>query len=447
MKLQNGLNRGWRSTSLREVIDLKLSSVDKKSKDDEHYVRLCNYTDVYNNNFIYGDMDFMTATATEREIVNCSLSNGDVVITKDSEKYDDIGIPALIREDIPNLVCGYHLAILRPSPQIDSTYLFYVLSTKQVQEQFHSYANGITRFGLRKADIGLVEIPLPPLPKQRAIAHILGTLDDKIELNRRMNETLEGMARALFQSWFVDFDPVRAKAVLKTGGTTSAADGSLGWSMDRARVYLASMDPEIAALFPDRFVDSVLGEIPVGWEVTTLGKLIELAYGKALKAGDRKSGPIPVYGSNGQVGWHDEKLVAGPGVVVGRKSNPGVVTWSHRDFFPIDTAFYVVPRNADQRLPFLFFALIGQNLPSVSADSAVPGLNRNLAYMNKQLVPGKMVMDAFSNFAITLFARRHRLEEGSRALVALRDTLLPKLISGALRLRDREGGQSCGSEC
>ena len=165
-----------------------------------------------------------------------------------------------------------------------------------------------------------------------------------------------------------------------------------------------------------------------------LGELIELAYGKALKADDRKNGSIPVYGSNGRVGWHDKKLAAGPGIVVGRKGNPGIVTWAHSDFFPIDTTFYVIPRDTDGDLPFLFFALTAQNLPSVAADSAVPGLNRNLAYMNRQLVPDKQVIDEFNHYASGIFTRRHRLEEESRTLAAQRDALLPKLISGELRI-------------
>ena len=402
-----------RKVPLDDVIDLVLSSVDKKTKDNERAVQLCNYTDVYYNSFIHASLDFMTATATDREIAKCSLFSGDVVITKDSEKYDDIGVPALVREDIPGLVCGYHLAILRPmSSKIEGNYLFYALCTNEVQHQFHSYANGVTRFGLRKADIGLVEIPLPPLSEQRAIAHILGTLDDKIELNRRMNETLEEMARALFKSWFVDFDPVRAKMEGRDTG----------------------LPPEVADLFPDRLVESELGEIPEGWEVKALGELIELAYGKALKAGDRKGGSIPVFGSNGQVGWHDEKLVAGPGIVVGRKGNPGIVTWAHSDFFPIDTTFYVVSKNTTEELPFLFFALTAQELSSVAADSAVPGLNRNLAYMNRQLAPDKLVIEEFNHYASAIFTRRHSLEGESRTLAALRDALLPKLVSGELRV-------------
>ena len=527
---------------------------------------------------------------------------------------------------------------LKPKVEMDVRWAYYELLTQDINLMDSGSAIPSTS---REEFYGL-PISVPPLSEQRAIAHVLGTLDDKIELNRRMNETLETMAQALFKSWFIDFDPVRAKAALRNHsplegesarqgrqptdapvggitpplrgsrqgkgaspqarrwgeikrqytqqtlqksqtlretrtdaegllwhylrdkqldghkfrrqqpigpyivdfacmpqkllieldggqhaeqhtydqkrdaflrkqgykilrfwnneifencfgvlesiyvalhhhsplegesarhspgrspqpsrwgdegrsqdeslsgkgcppphqpsprGSTSATppQGGSDWTVERARAYLDNMDKEIADLFPDRLVDSELGPIPEGWEVKTLGALIELAYGKALKANERKNGSVPVYGSNGQVGWHDERLVAGPGIVVGRKGNPGVVTWAHSDFFPIDTTFYVIPKNTNQGLPFLFFALIVQDLPSVSADSAVPGLNRNLAYMNSQFVPDKMVIDEFGNCANAIFARRYRLEEESRFLTALRDALLPKLISGEIR--------------
>ena len=262
----------------------------------------------------------------------------------------------------------------------------------------------------------LAAIPVPDLEEseQLAIAHILGALDDKIELNRRMNQTLEAMARAIFQDWFVDFGPVRAK-------------------LEGREPYLP---PELWALFPDRLVDSELGEVPEGWEVKALGELIELPYGKALKADDRKGGDIPVYGSNGQVGWHNKKLVDGPGIVVGRKGNPGVVTWAHTDFYPIDTAFYVVTMIETLSLHFLLYALTGQNLPSVAADSAVPGLNRNLAYMNSLAIPDTILMDEFGRHVAPIFERRHQLDEESRALTAQRDVLLPRLVSGELRVGD-----------
>ena len=221
----------------------------------------------------------------------------------------------------------------------------------------------------------------------------------------------------MFKSWFVDFDPVRAKMEGRDPG----------------------LPQHLADLFPDRMVDSELGEIPEGWKVKALDELIELAYGKALREQDRRPGIVPVYGSNGQVGWHDEKLVNGPGIIVGRKGNPGFVRWSPTDFYPIDTTFYVVPKDDNRGLYSLFHALKRQDLPSIAADSAVPGLNRNLAYMNRQLVPPYQIIEQFDEHASALFARNHRcLEKESRILAALRDVLLPKLISGELRVRDAD---------
>ena len=260
----------WPTMSLGELVDLRLSSVDKKSKPDETPVLLCNYTDVYRNRIIHSDLDFMEATATDREIEKCALQPGDVVITKDSEQYDDIGVPALVRDDAPDLVCGYHLAILRPRTDlIDGAYLFNALTTREVQHQFHAFANGVTRFGLRKADIERVQISVPPMGEQRRIAGVLGCLDDKIELNRRMAATLEEMARALFRSWFVDFEPVRAKQ-----------EGR--W---RSGESLPGLPAQLYEAFPDRLEPSALGPIPAGWRVAALGDVIEVNPRRPLKKG------------------------------------------------------------------------------------------------------------------------------------------------------------------
>lgn len=337
------------------------------------------------------------------------LRKGDIVFSR----VGSVDRRALVREAEEGwLFSGRCLRVRPDSHKIDPAYLSYFFGLPSFQEYIRAIAVGATMPSLNTKLLSDVLIYYPPLSEQRAIAHILSTLDDKIELNRRMNETLEAMARALFKSWFVDFGPVRAKMEGRDTG----------------------LPKHLADLFPDRIVDSEIGEIPAGWKVKMLEELLELAYGKALKADDRKKGAIPVYGSNGQIGWHDKKLVTGPGIIVGRKGNPGVVKYSQNDFFPIDTAFYVVPRDKNLRMIFLFFALANQNLPSVSADSAVPGLNRNLAYMNSQLVPDKMIMEQFSNFAGAIFLYRHQLEQESFTLATLRDQLLPKLISGELRV-------------
>ena len=362
------------------------------------------------NRIIHQDMPYVSDDDRDR-LSKYTLREGDVVFSR----VGSVDRRALVRQAEEGWLFSGRCLRVRPDPsRVEPAYLSYFFGLPAFREYIRSIAVGATMPSLNTQILSDVPIIYPPLAEQRAIAHVLGTLDEKVELNRRMNETLEDMARALFKSWFVDFDPVRARM----GGH---------W---RHGESLPGLPADLYDLFPDRLVPSELGEIPEGWEVKTLRELVELAYGKALRAVDRKGGLIPVYGSNGQLGWHDKKLVGGPGIVVGRKGNPGVVTWAHGDFFPIDTTFYVVPRDANGGLPFLFFALTGQDLLSVSADSAVPGLNRNLAYMNTQLMPHKHVLDEFNDCATRIFSRCQQLEEESHALAAQRDLLLPKLVPG-----------------
>ena len=434
----------WRRAALNDVIDLRLSSVDKKSKANEHGVQLCNYTDVYNNSFIHVGMEFMTATATEREIAKCSLVAGDVVITKDSEKHDDIGVPALVREDIRDLVCGYHLAILRPRlSEVDGAYLFYALSADDVQRQFHSYANGVTRFGLRKADIGLVEITLPPLRQQRAIAHILGTLDDKIELNRRMNETLEAMARALFKSWFVDFDPVRTKMAGRDTG----------------------LSPHIADLFPDRLVDSELGEIPEGWEVTPLSECIEVVRGLSYKGSHLSSDGVPMHNLNsiyegggykheglkGYDGEHKSQHIARAGDLIVANTEQGhdrlligyaaiVPTYFVDETLFSHHIYRVRPKDcmvltSNYLCQLLNLRSMHEIVSGFANGTTVNMLPLDALQIPQLVVPARRVLAAFNDLAEAARRRQEEMSDESRTLAALRDALLPNLTSGELRVR------------
>ena len=415
-----GAKADWRRVALKKVIDLKISSVDKKTKSNERAVRLCNYTDVYNNRFIYADMNFMMATATEQEISKWSLLVEDVIITKDSEKYDDIGVPALVREDIPNLVCGYHLAILRPSPsEIDGTYLFYALNTNEVQQQFQSYANGVTRFGLRKADIGLVEIPIPPLPQQRAIAHILGTLDDKIELNRRMNVTLEEMAQALFKSWFVDFDPVRAKM----GGR---------W---RPGESLPGLPASLYDLFPDRLVDSELGEIPEGWEIKVLGDIAEVSSGKRPNTRylvESDEAHTPLWGGSGPIAFVSEPLIDYPILLTGRVGTLGSVFRITSPCWPSDNTLVIKP-NCRQSFEYLLLWLKKIDFDSLNRGSTQPLLTQSDLKSQVILSPSKEALSLFHSHVANLYGKQDKNEQGSHNLFTQLDVLLPKLISGEIR--------------
>ena len=323
--------------------------------------------------------------------------------------------------------------VIRGRPNVtDNGFAYYLTKWERVRQYCISQMTGSSgRQRVPLSALTHLEVTIPPLKEQRAIACILGSLDDKIELNRQINRTLEEMARAIFKSWFIDFDPVRAKAAVRREHPK--------WTDEQvSRTACPNLKPEIARLFPDSFVDSELGEIPKGWEVKKLGDLLELAYGKALKAENRCHGAFPVYGSNGPVGWHNERLVTGPGIVVGRKGNPGIVTWVPTDFFPIDTTFYVVPKSRCQSLEFLYHALRNHDLPSLGADSAVPGLNRNLVYMSDQLLPPPPLLQEFSRITKAFWRRVKSVNDECLTLAALRDALLPKLLSGELRVADAE---------
>ena len=159
---------------LRNISEMRVSNVDKHVKDDEQPVRLCNYVDVYKNDRVRSGMAFMGATATTDEIERFRLRSGDVLITKDSEAWNDIGVPALVEDTEDDIVSGYHLALLRPFPErVDGGYLFRALQSPAVAYQFHVEANGVTRYGLSHSAIKSVWLPLPPLPEQATIVRYL----------------------------------------------------------------------------------------------------------------------------------------------------------------------------------------------------------------------------------------------------------------------------------
>lgn len=181
----------WQVCRLRNLVEMRVSNVDKHIKEGEQPVRLCNYVDVYKNDYIRPSMRFMRATATKEEIERFRLLTGDVLITKDSEAWNDIGVPALVRDTAADLVSGYHLALLRPFRQrISGEYLLRALQSTAAQYQFHVEANGVTRYGLSHAAIKSVWLPAPPLPEQAAIVRFLDHADRRIRRYIRAKQKL-----------------------------------------------------------------------------------------------------------------------------------------------------------------------------------------------------------------------------------------------------------------
>lgn len=288
-------------------------------------------------------------------------------------------------------------------------YLFQAMRRQVKSQAYGSAQENINLEVLRK-----LEFPIPSLGVQVEIADFLSLLDDRIALLRETNATLEAIAQALSKSWFVDFDPVHAKL-----------EGRAPEGMDEAT----------AALFPDGFEESELGLVPKGWRVARLDEFMELAYGKALKATDRISGEIPVYGSGGITGCHNESLVTGPSVIIGRKGTVGSLYWEDQPFFPIDTVFYV--RTAIP-MTYCFFLLKTLGLCDMNTDAAVPGLNRNNVYRLTVPFPDGSVLREFDEVVGVIRQRMFNNHQQAQTLATLRDTLLPRLISGKLRLSEAQ---------
>jgi len=154
----------WGASRLKSIASISLSNVDKKREEGQEPVQLCNYVDVYKSEYITLDMDFMAASATREQIRRFALQDGDVLITKDSESWDDIAVPACVAEDMPSVLCGYHLALIRPDRETSvGRYLARAFASVGLRDQFWVSANGITRYGLTGDAISTGVLPVPPI--------------------------------------------------------------------------------------------------------------------------------------------------------------------------------------------------------------------------------------------------------------------------------------------
>ena len=315
----------------------------------------------------------------------------------------------------------------------DAKFLFYLLQTLRLNE----WRAGSGQPLLNQTILCSIPVAVPDPTEQRAIAHILGTLDDKIELNRRMNQTLEAMARVLFKSWFVDFDSVRAKATLKHHEATPPQGGS-DWSVERARAYLDRVDPNIAAVFPNHFVDSELGPIPEGWEVGTLGSLAVVSSGKRPSiryptASSRAS--IPLWGGNGPMAFVPEALVDYPILLTGRVGTLGSVFRITSPCFPSDNTL-ILRAKCKSSFDYLRFSLEMVDFDALNRGSTQPLLTRGDLQAQPIVLPPVIVLAYFNRCTSFIFEEIDGRDRESLTLTALRDVLLPKLISGEVGVKD-----------
>lgn len=253
------LPSGWKLEKLKFFANIRNSNVDKTISEDEEPVRLCNYTDVYYNDRITPDLHFMDGSATEREIERFQLKRDQVIITKDSEGWDDIGIPALVAEDLPEVLCGYHLSVLEPGSSLDGGFLAWLCRAEPLNDQFKLTANGVTRFGLGQYAMKNAFIALPPLDTQQRIARFL---DEKTALVDRLIETKQELLARLAEK----------RRALITRAVTKGLNSD--------------------ALMKPSGIDW-LGDIPAHWEVLPLKRVLASStYG--ISASLESSGEIAV---------------------------------------------------------------------------------------------------------------------------------------------------------
>jgi type I restriction enzyme S subunit len=306
-----------------------------------------------------------------------------------------------------------HIFKVTPKVGISNEFLFFVL--KWLRPRFAEIARNKQTTGLGHVttrDLKRMVVGVPTLQEQDSIISIIGPLQAKIDLNRRMNETLEAMARAIFKDWFVDFGPTRAK-------------------MERRQPYLA---PAIWALFPDRMNDE--GR-PKGWKNGRLDDLLLLQRGFDLRAASRRPGPYPVMAASGPNGTHEQFIVSAPGVTTGRSGVLGKVYYVQDNFWPLNTSLWVKQFKVASPL-LAYFVLQRIDFDSFNAGSAVPTLNRNHVHNLPVVVPPKELVTAFDGAGLPLFQQKRLNDAETESLTATRDLLLPKLMSGGIRVKDAE---------
>ena len=411
--LKSMLPGQWREERLCNVAELRTSNVDKKSEDGEQIVLLCNYIDVYNNDKISCEIDFMQATASQNEIERFSLRVDDVIITKDSESPDDIGVPAVMVENIDNLVCGYHLTILRPMEDVVcGRYLFYAMASRFSAYQFCLAANGVTRFGLTYQGTKNVRILLPERGYQEEIADFLdwktGQIDNLIAKKKELIEKLKEKRTAII-----------TQAVTK------------------------GLDPEI----PMRDTGIPwLGEVPAHWDVAQMRRLITLQRGVDITKDEQEEGEVPVVSSGGISSYHSTALMKGPGILVGRKGTAGAVYYVDSDYWPHDTTLYV--REFFGNHPrFVYYLFLSMNLTRFDTGSSNPTVNRNLVHPEKVAWPDpveqRMIADWLDVSTSSIDMTVNKLIEAIDSLTEYRTALITAATTGKIDVRNvKIGGRA-----
>ena len=391
-----------------------MSNVDKKTKEGETPVKLCNFVDVYRNWAITKDLipSFMSATAKPQEIEKFTLSKGQVALTKDSETRDDIGIATYIADNMDNVLLGYHCAVLTPnSALVDSKYLNAYMHSNIVHKYFENNASGSgQRYTLSYNALLNIPVLLPDLELQKEIGQIFSNIDRKITLNRQINDNLEAMARQLYDYWFVQFDfPDENGKPYKSSGR------KMVWNKEIKRA------------------------IPFGWEISPLSELLEVNDARRIPLSNKqraeRQGFYPYYGATGIMDYVDNflfdedlLLLAEDGSTSDGNGHP-IVQYIWGKNWVNNHAHILKPKSVGQ-LYYYYFVLKQIPVALIETGSIQRKISQQNLLSYKVAVPSENLIQAYSNVANVLQEQRKKNSDEIVSLTKQRDELLPLLMNG-----------------
>lgn len=362
-----------------------------KKEDYGHGTPFLPYKNVYKNSKVnVSELELMNVR--QLDLDRRSGVYGDIFFTASSETPDEVAMSSVLLDEVQNLTFNGFCKRFRLHDfnTLLPEYARYLFRDISFRREVYQLATGDIRFNISQESLANIEIEIPDLPTQRQIAQILSSLDDKIELNLQMNQTLEAMAQAIFKEWFVNFN------------------------------------------FPG-FDGELVDGLPKGWRIGRIDELFVLQRGFDLPARTRTEGIYPVVAASGISTYHNEFKVLGPGVTTGRSGVLGNVFYISEDFWPLNTSLFIKEFKNSTPL-FAYHFLQTLNLIQFNGGSAVPTLNRNDVHGIECIIPELEVIRRFEELALSIFTKIDFNKSQIQSLTQTRDTLLPKLMSGQLEV-------------
>ena len=443
----------WEEMRLDEVTELIIDCPHSTPKWMDEGVVVLRSNNIKNGRLDLSSPSFTNEEGYQARVKRAIPESGDLVLTREAPMGEVCQIPGGLR-----CCLGQRMVLLRVKKEImDSTFLLFALQSPYLQHQISwNEGTGTTVSNIRMPNIKAFQIPTPPLTEQKAIAHILGSLDDKMELNRQMNETLEAMAQALFKSWFVEFDPVLDNAL-------AAGNAIPDEFMERAeqRKKIEKKDnSDIQSLFPDAFeFTEEMGWIPKGWVIDDISSLCE-----KIQSGGTPRRNVPEYWEDGTIPWLtsgevrqtiiitvDNKisesglanssakwLVSGTTVVAMYGATAGQVAYIDKPLTTNQAVCGLIPKKGYQFFNYVTLSRAVAHFEGRATGSAQQNINKGMIETTRVVVPSSISSDSFEEYCEVIFSKWIKNLHENETLAKLRDTLLPKLMSGELRISDTE---------